>query len=201
MKKWIFVIALIGLVSANLNAQIKKMQADKGDFSLDLGVGVIPFFAIDNGTTDVWPISLNLSYRIQKHFTVAAFAGYTAATSAPILLADGIPVQYRNNQWVFGLKGAAHAYAFDRVEFYGGIQMGYSLPNVTELSAPLSPGQEPIDPTAPSQDAPYKYKPATGKMVYGGFVGSSFLISERISVFGEVGYGVALLNAGVSLKW
>ena len=201
MKKLIFVFALISFFNFNMDAQVEKVQTKKGDITLDLGVGVFPFFAVDNGTTNIWPVTMTLNYRIKKNISLGGFAGFTAATSAPILLADGIPVEYRNDTWLFGLKSAAHVNPVERLEIYGGALLAYSLPRVSTHAATLTPGQEPIDPTTPTQDAPYKFPPATGKLVFGGFVGGSYLFTNRIGAFAELGYGVALLNAGVRLKW
>lgn len=199
MNKIICCFALFLSLSQLSFAQ--KTQIEKGEITAALGVGLFPLFAIDGGTIDFWPVSLNVGYRIKEHVSLNAFAGYTAATSATQILADGIPVQYSNNQFLFGLRAEAHAQPRNRLDVYGGVMLGYYLPFVEEQVTTLSPGQEPVELGGPSSNKPYKYAPATAKVVYSGFVGASYLLNKRIGVFGEVGYGVSLLTTGVQLKW
>lgn len=191
-------IAAFGLIITQADAQ--KPFVEKGDITIGVGAGIFSTFVADRGTTNVLPLSLNLGYRIADNFSVNAFGGYTAATSRTEVLADGIPVQYRNDQVVVGLRGEVHTNHFDRVDLYGGLMIGYYIPMVTTITNGVNTQGEPVYTNGPSTTAPFKFKEPTAKVIYSGTVGALYHLNERFGAFAEVGYGVALLSAGLNVK-
>lgn len=189
---------LFCLLATQANAQ--KPFVEKGDVTIAAGAGIFSTFVADRGTTNVLPLSLNIGYRVADNFSVNAFGGYTSATSRTEVLADGIPVQYRNDQVVVGLRGEVHTNHFDRLDIYGGLMVGYYIPMVTELTDGITTVGEPVNPNGPSQTAPYKYKEPTAKVIYSGTLGAIYHMNDRFGAFAEVGYGVALLSAGVHIN-
>ncbi|WP_288882159.1 hypothetical protein [Pedobacter panaciterrae] len=41
---------------------------------------------------------------------------------------------------------------------------------------------------------------SAGEVIFGGHLGARYWLAEKIGIFGELGYGVGLLNLGVAFK-
>lgn len=175
----LFVIALL----TSLNAQSFK----KGSFNLQLGVGALPTYFMDGGETEVPPMSINVDYKLGKLFSVGAFGAYSDSKSQITSLQDGSAHQWHNKTKQFGIRAAAHASNFDRIDFYGGVQLAYSMPDVEHIV--LIPGEERL-PVSKVKNA----------LMYTGFVGMTGYLTENIGLFGEFGYDISLLKVGITAK-
>ncbi|SRR5690554_3254997 len=91
------------------------------------------------------------------------------------------------NYVVAGVRGAYHYTGFTSVpnlDVYGGAMLGYNIVsyssegNGNSLSGNYGSG-----------------------MVLSGFLGGRWFFSERVGVYAELGYGVSVLNAGVSFMF
>lgn len=91
------------------------------------------------------------------------------------------------NYTIVGARGAYHYNGFTNVpnlDVYGGIMLGY---NIVKYS---SEGDD--DSMANS------YGSGLG---FSGFLGGRWLFSEQIGAYAELGYGVSVLNAGITFKF
>ena len=93
-----------------------------------------------------------------------------------------------------GIRGAIHALRAERFDVYGGFMLGYNMPNteVTQVAQPKG--------VTPNGLRPSFSREATNQMIYSGFIGASYLPGRNIGVFGEIGYGISLFNAGLHWK-
>jgi len=179
-----FLIAIVCLVfSLNINAQTVK----KGDVTIQAGVGLLSTYFLDGSQTLVPPVQASVSYRFKEILSVGAFAGYSEYNSNPRENFDGSVNQFHNSSVVGGLKIAAHATKIHNWDVYGGFQIGYSKPTVTNNIIVASEAKIP----APR---------VREEFVYSGYIGAIGYINENIGIYGEMGYGISLFNAGVSLK-
>jgi len=179
-----FLIAIVCLLfTLNINAQTVK----KGDITIQAGVGLISTYLLDASETLVPPVQASVSYRFMDMLSVGAFAGYSEYNSAPQERFDGSVNQFHTSSVLGGIRAAAHATQIHKWDVYGGFQLGYSTPTVTNNIIVPSENRLP----APRVRQGF---------VYSGFIGATGYITEKIGIYGEMGYGISLLNAGVSIK-
>ncbi|MCB0661412.1 MAG: hypothetical protein KDC24_01630 [Saprospiraceae bacterium] len=163
-------------------------QTQRGDEILfQGGIGLLPTYFMDGATTNVIPIQANLSYKFKGLVSVGAFAGYSSATSKPKTNADGSVHSVENQNLIVGLRTAVHSRKFDNWDIYGGFNVGYNMPNAS--IATLQYGEDGI----PGVSAKNEY-------IYGGFIGFAGYLNQTFGLYGEIGYGISLFQAGVTVR-
>jgi hypothetical protein len=198
--KHLFSLLIVILVAGSA-VQAQNMLPTKGDVTLSAGIGLVPTFLSDKGTVNVIPVQAMVGYRISDAFSLSAYVGYSAATSQT-QLEQNVPVEYRNDLLVTGLRAEVHSTRFDRVDVYGAFMLGYYHPMVTRTVVDHTIEGEPVTiGGGPSKDAPYRYAPPKDKVLISGFVGASYHMNKRWSAFAEVGYGISLANAGFQFRF
>lgn len=89
----------------------------------------------------------------------------------------------RYSYTVVGVRGDYQFYTTDKLDTYGGLMLGYDL--VTDQwHGDEDPG----------------YKASGSSVAYSLFTGARYYLSPRIGRFGELGYGIAVLNPGLASK-
>lgn len=196
--KQVLLLLSFALCALSLNAQ--NFDNKKGDLRVHANLGLLSTYFMDRAEVNFLPVSLGVDYYLSEVFSLGLQGGYSASTSPVVMLADQSLVRYENQTSMLGLRAAMHSTAFERVVVYGGGMLGYHLPNVNEVTVAGGTVPEPVAPGAPTQTKPYRVPPATGKMVYSGFVGASYRFTTRLNGSLEAGFGVSLLNLGLSYK-
>jgi len=186
------VITLIAISFTTLNAQNQAFK--KGNLNLSLGYGIIPTFINEGGNVNMPPISARLGYAVTNNFNLAGYVGYSATTSKPEIISDGILSETRNDLVILGLRGEFHTNRDEKFDFYGGFMFGYNIPMVEETSS--NDGSKIIR----NPDEPFKYPEAENNFIYSGFVGASYFFKPKMAAYAEVGYGISLVNLGLTFK-
>ncbi len=184
------ILVLLAMLFAfsSLHAQQKTedFERKKGDIEFNAGIGLVSTFINVNTKNKIPPLSVTIGYRLKKHLSLGAYIGYSASEYTEIG-EDGERNYVRNNFHIAGLRFEGH-FQRDRTNFYGGAMLGYTFSNIsTNITDPKGVQNILIE---DGQDA----------ITYSGFIGMKHLVTERIGIFGEVGYGVSLVNLGVSYK-
>lgn len=163
-----------------------------GQVELAAGVGIFSTYAKDGAQSIVPPVSLRADVRLAERFTVGAYAAYSKSEVNNRLLPDGTFQDIRNESLMLGLRAAAHGSVNDKVNIYGGALLAYDMPTVDESINGL--------PKSANDDQPSFVQPAANKFLYSAFVGASYYTQHGIGFFGEVGYGISILNAGLTIR-
>ncbi len=173
-------------------------QTERAGVTLSLSAGVLPTYLKDQAKQDVWPVSVTAGYRFKGMMELSAYAGYSVATSGLETLADETQVRYRNSSTIAGLKAALHTTRFERVDVYGGSMIGLYRSAVTRLNLDGTTAELPKT-DEPTQTNPYKYNQPENKFLVTAFVGATWYVNDRISLHGEAGWGISILQAGVKV--
>lgn len=99
--------------------------------------------------------------------------------------------EYRYSFMILGVRGAYHLdelIQVDKLDAYGGLMLGYNLARYTYSST--DPGRNNL------VYAGQNY----GGLAYSLFVGARYRFTDNIGVFGELGYGISILNLGLNIK-
>ncbi|HFA51099.1 MAG TPA: hypothetical protein ENJ95_18965 [Bacteroidetes bacterium] len=174
---------------------IMSAQSHK-KLSISTSIGIVPTYTGKNVKTEVPPLSIHLDYKLSNNFSLGAYAGYTAATSKPRLLTDGIVSQVENKTANFALRGAFHRDMTDKLAIHGGILLGYSAFNTKEMDA--DSGEKIVrERNVPS---PYDPDAPKGQPFYAGFVGGKYSLGNVASLTAEIGGGTSIVSFGLSFS-
>jgi opacity protein-like surface antigen len=105
---------------------------------------------------------------------VGAYLGYYGDTE----------YDWRYNHYVLGARGAFHYQFIPKLDTYGGLMLGYNIASVKWVGDGESTG------TA-----------SASAFGYALFVGGRYFFKPNLGVYSEIGYGIAYLSAGVTLKF
>ena len=179
MKKVIFIALLAAVTIMPLSAQ--QFQKDMGAVNLGIGIGTVlgglgtgrpaVTLAYDHG---MWDIEDAGVISIGGYFGNAGYSYKDAGYSQ------------KWNYWLVGARGAYHHHGFKSVpqlDPYVGLMLGYNI--VTYSSSGDYTG-------------PNSYGSGIG---YSIFLGSRWFFNDNFAAFAELGYGITVLNAGVSFKF
>lgn len=192
MSRFFVLFGLVLISFSTLSAQ------SSSKFQLGVGVGVVPTFFKDDVSTVVPPLSLNMAYRMSEKFSLSAFASYSSTTSALLKYNDGSTNVFHNEMLIVGVRPAVHFVNLDKWDVYGGFSFAYNVPIV---QVDNTPSDEPLyGDNKPDTPTPSFYREAENNFTYSGFVGATYYVKKNLGIFGEVGYGISLLNIGVNYK-
>jgi hypothetical protein len=197
MKHRFFALALCGVsffCSTSLSAQSKSVN--QGKFTMSAGIGALPTYLTDAANTNVPPLNIRAGYQFSDRFAANAFMGYTSVTSHPKSFYDGFQTHMINKSLMLGLRGEVHQKFSDKFGFYGGAMLGVNILDLKEINS--GTGEEMV--RIEGEPTPYDPNFNNKQMLYSAFVGANYFMAKGVGFYGEIGYGVSLLNFGLTFK-
>jgi hypothetical protein len=170
----VFVVFLFCAVfTVGVNAQ---NMFSKGDNILNLGVGIGSTLGGSGGSMGIPPLSVSYERGIiDQLFDDKSSLGL------------GAYLGYASHKWtgytwsytIFGVRGSVHYQLVDKLDTYGGLMLGYNSASVSGDWVGAS----------------------ASEMLWSLYIGGRYYFKENIAAFAELGYGIAYLQLGVSLKF
>jgi len=183
MKKK-FTIAITLLLSVTM-MQAQENMFDVGDKAVNLGIGIGSTLYSGSYYNRGFP-AVSFSYEqgvvdevLEKG--VIGILGYVGYASYKY---DYLGWGYKYSNIIFGAGGLFHYPLIDKLDTYAGVLLGYNIVTATEFGTPIG----------------WDYNASSGGIVFSGFVGARYYFTERFAAFAQVGYGIAYLTLGVSVK-
>ncbi|GHT09523.1 hypothetical protein FACS189426_08220 [Bacteroidia bacterium] len=151
----------------------------KGDKVVNLGVGIIPYVNYSGYSNKVLPISGSFEYGLfdnlfDEHSAIGV-GGYIAYTSWESKGQNDWTV----SDFILGARGAFHYQFVDKLDTYAGVMFGYDVVSYSEAHQDI----------------------AGSGVASSFFTGARYYFTDNLAAFGELGYGVAALQLGVSFKF
>lgn len=162
-------------------------DSPKGETTFQIGVGLIPTYFMDGSGTVVPPIQAAVDYKFLNFLSAGAFVGYSSYEGAIKENFDGALYQTNSKTLMGGVRLGAHANKIENWDIYGGVQLGYSKPTIEQVVHEAGESRLPT------------FNVREGA-VYSGYIGAAGFISKKIGFYGEAGFGISLLKAGVIYK-
>jgi len=181
-KKRFFSLMIAICVITGLFA--KGNMFSKGDkvANVSIGLGSNLYNGLGGG---IPPIGLSLEYGIKDNLFdsksslgVGGYAGFTSASDSYF----GTSISYTSI--ILGARGILHYQLVDKLDTYAGVLLGVNIAS-SKVSGGLLPSG---------------YGATAGGLVYAGFIGARYYFTPKFAALAELGYGIALLNLGVSIK-
>ena len=186
-------VLLLALLMASFSSLTAQLNFKPGDIEFAAGVGVLPIYAKDGATSEILPLNARVQLRLSSHFSLGAYASYASYQTNDRLLPDGTRQNLSNETLALGLRGTVHRPIAEKWDLYGGILLGYEMPDVQETIDGLPK-------SVSSEGKPSFTRPATNQLVYGAFMGASYYPRKHFGVFGELGSGISIVNVGLSMR-
>ena len=184
MKK-LFAFILVALLSIPV-MQAQESMFNLGDKVVNLGIGLgSTLYSGTYYTRGFPPVSISYEQAIKDEILdkgVIGIGGYLGYTSYKY---DYLGWGYKYSNIVIGAGGFFHYPLIDKLDTYIGVLLGYNIASAKEFGD--YPGG-------------WDYSSTSGGFVFSGFVGARYYFTEKFAAFAQVGYGIAYLTLGVSIK-
>ncbi len=152
---------------------------EKGSKIINAGIG----FGLSGiyGDAQMPPISVGFQYGLEDKISVGGIVGFSTSSYG-----------YEDWKWdyTYIIIGARGEYHFlepsNKLDAYAGITAGYNIASVSEPDG-------------------YKnywggYEAESSYFIYGVHVGARYAVSDKIGIFGELGYGIGYRTVGATFK-
>jgi hypothetical protein len=172
MKK-VLLLSLFTIVTIAFSAQKTQAQEyEQGSLVANVGVGLGGGLGL--------PISASVDYGFKEKISLGGFVGFSTTNE---------DLGFFKVNYTYILVGARAGYHFDlgvdKLDPYVGALLGYNAASV---------GFEP-DPGPPFNNI------TAGGVIFGGFAGARYYITDNIGAFAELGYGLGTATIGVAYKF
>jgi len=189
MMKKITLIAFtfIAITSCQLKAQEPTFQKGNKVLNASIGLGSVLYSGIGY-STQVPPIALSLELGVKDDLLTEnlslGLGGYLGYSK------NKWDYSYYNYGWtytniVIGGRVSAHYPILDKLDTYGGMMIGFNIVSSKEYGV-----NNGFTSTANGSG-----------LVWATYIGGRYYLTPKIAVLGEIGYGIAWLNFGVSFKF
>lgn len=192
MKTYTFLTVCLLFISVQLTyAQNQKFRELKcPHFEVSTSIGLIPTFVKEVSRADVPPLGLTVDYRMSRRYSIGLYAGYTRVMSTPDVFKNGEQMLFDTRFSMVGARFAVHAIKYKRWDPYGGFGINYTHSNIDVIEGDME-----------KLILHKNFKSHKSKMMFSAFIGSKFAVSPTFSIYGEVGYGISLINVGISRRF
>lgn len=175
-----------------LNAQ--KLAIKPGQIQLNAGIGLISTYTADKTTSVVPPVSVSAEIFVSPNIALGVYGAHTQVLGESTFQNADIIEKYDNKTSQFALKGTYYSNDMNGWRIYGGMLTGVSKTEVDKTSSPIK--GDVMDDDAPSFTRPN----SPNSFLFSGFVGTQRKVNQNLSLYGEIGFGISLVNVGVSYK-
>ncbi len=184
MKKVLFSLIAVLLFSTVLLSAKGPYTRDHSDLNIGVGFGSTLYgdAAIPPITASYEiPLPVDSPSDITKKISVGGVAGISMTES------DYYFGTYSYTHIIIGARGSYHFYNEGNIDAYGGLMIGYNIVSSSYESK--------------SGHSDYGHSTSAGSgITYSAYVGGRYYFSDSFGAFLELGYGLAYLNLGVTLK-
>ncbi|HKK67420.1 MAG TPA: hypothetical protein VJ946_04385 [Bacteroidales bacterium] len=194
MKNLLAFISIAILATTQINAQEGVTPSfNKSDKVLNLGIGLgSTYYSGTYYSTTLPPVSASFEMGVADELIdgkgvigVGGYVGYSAYKWENTYPGYGT-YGYKYTNLVIGARGAFHYPLVDKLDLYTGIMLGYNIVSSSEFGDVYYG---------------YDYSTQSSSVAWSYYVGGRYYVSNSFAVMAELGYGIAYLNLGISLKF
>lgn len=174
MKKLLYSLGTtlcLALVSTPVSAQYAQGQSD-----INLGVGFVSSFGL--------PISVSYDYAYSDKISIGGIFSY--ASSSEDFGFGGFAYSWNYTYMIVGARGMYHFDFVDNMDTYAGVLLGY---NIASAKFDGDPALEAL-----------VTEPSVGGLAWGITAGARYHFTDNLGAFAELGYGVSVINVGLTYK-
>lgn len=162
----------------------------KGDKVIDLSVGLGSYLTLTGGSTTIPPLTAAFEVCVKDNLFneksslgIGGLLSYSSSKWESYYMGT---YGWKYTDFLIGGRGVLHYQFVEKLDTYTGILLGFNIASSKTYGT--------YDPSYGSQDS-------SGGLVYGAFVGARYYFTDQFAVLAELGYGIAVLNLGISYKF
>lgn len=193
MTKKIFLTLVLIMTSCGLITVEAKDIISKGEKVINLGIGIGSYNGGTGYKSGLPPISVSYEQGIvdglldgKASIGVGGYLGYSTNKweSAWPTPTGNETFGYKYSYFTLGARGAFHYQLIDKFDTYAGIMLGYSAVGSKYYGYDLGA----FTPAATGVSG----------LGYSAFIGARYQVSDKLAAFAELGYGISVLQLGIS---
>ena len=187
MKKFLAIVVAALFTFPALQAQ--EPEFSLGDKVISLGIGIgNTLYSGTYYSSGVPPISFSYEQAIKDEILekgVIGIVGTIGYNSYKYRYTFGTyDYGWNYSNFVIGVGGAFHYPFLDKLDTYAALLLGYNIATAKDY------GNIPGD----------QFSSTSGGIVFGAYVGARYYFTDQFAAFAQVGYGIAYLTFGVSMR-
>ena len=185
MKYFTFTLIMLFIFATSESYAKGPFNLNKSDLNIGIGLGSHVY----GNTSTIPPISASYEVGfpwkindITKNISLGGYLGYAMSES------DWSWGTYTYTEIIIGARGSYHFYNEDNIDAYGGLMIGYDIFSSSYKSK--------------TGYADYNWSDnGSSGLTYSAYLGGRYFFSESFGAFAELGYGIAYLNLGITMKF
>lgn len=146
------------------------------------GIGFGTPYGYEGSKMGLPPLHVSFEKGITDNIGLGGLIGYSSSKYESSILGDTYSLKF--SYLIVGARGAYHFTQVEQADVYIGGMLGYNI-----ASAKFSSTNSDLE--------KFVTKPKVGGVAYGGFIGARKSVGESLTIFGELGYNIAWISAGV----
>jgi hypothetical protein len=182
MKHHLIKTALFAVLAIVCTINASAQAYEQGGKQLNVGIGLGSTLTGSGLSSTVPPLGISFEYGLKEKISIGGYLGYAGAKS------ESFGWKWTYNYIVFGARGSYHFATSDKLDPYVGAIIGYNAASVSV--------EKPAGYTGPDLAAA-----SAGGVIIGGHLGARYMFTDQLGAFGELGYGIAFLQLGVTAKF
>jgi len=147
----------------------------QGQIDVNAGIGLISPLFIGGFRAVVPPVSLSAEYAIDNDFSVGGFVGIARSRNKFVS-------EVKFNYTIIGVRGAYHFNLIESLDTYAGAMVGFNRQ------------------VADFDDTLFTSYSASNSIYWAVYGGARYSFAGNLGVFGELGYGISWITAGLTVK-
>ncbi|HPD95058.1 MAG: hypothetical protein H6537_08545 [Bacteroidales bacterium] len=160
----------------------------KNDKVLNFGIGIGNTLYSGSGyTSKTPPLSVSFEMGVKDQLfdekSSLGIGGYIGYSGAKWEYYDW---GWKYSNFIIGVRGIGHYQLLNKVDTYTGIMIGYDVVNASEFGTTYGTAT---------------YSATSSGIVWSWFAGGRYYFNDKFAAFAEIGYGIAYLNLGLTMKF
>ncbi|MEK7253854.1 MAG: hypothetical protein AAB316_03860 [Bacteroidota bacterium] len=177
--------AFTGVFAQSYKKYIPERDYKKGRTDLTFLTGVLPTFLMDGAKINIPPMSVGVERMLSENISIGVQMGHSSSTTRNESVFEESK-RYRNSFYFVGIRSAAHCNCrMDNLDIYGGAMLGYNLSLISVENGSFGELEEHLG-----------IKEKEGKVTYSAFLGVRYACSKKLTLVGEFGYGISIIQLG-----
>lgn len=162
-----------------------------GKMYIKMGVGIGQTATALEGKPSIqFPINMQLQYKLSSKFSLGLHYNRASYDGPEHHISEEQIHQLKHTQHQVLMQAAFHIDRVQKLDFYGGMQLGFDLSKLQTLQGNFDYFANHLG-----------LKPKKMSMLYTGILGVNYNLDEGLVLYSELGFGISILKLGLGYQF